>query len=60
MLQNVSENRRNVPPEVQQRIIYHVLAQYLDDLMVGPLALNPEVDATAMSAPDVSGSSSVL
>ena len=37
-----ASSRQDVPSEVLQQIIYHVLAQYLDDLMVGPLALNVE------------------
>ncbi|GJE96693.1 hypothetical protein PsYK624_128970 [Phanerochaete sordida] len=44
---------QDVPPEVLQRVVWHVLTQFLDDVMVGPLALDLSFDATLMSTDDM-------
>ncbi|GJE95714.1 hypothetical protein PsYK624_119000 [Phanerochaete sordida] len=48
-----ASNRQDVPPEVLQRIVWHVLAQFLDDVILGPLALDLNFDATLMSTADM-------
>ena len=48
-----SEARSTLPVEIIHRIVSIVIAQYIDDLVVGPLSLRPGQDAS--KSEEVSG-----